>query len=188
MDMQDIYKEWRSYENENILLRPVKAEDAKMLLQVYSDKEARKLFNCDNFEEPCYFDTMEEMQNEIQFYLDAYKNGWFIRWSIEEKRTKEVVGTIELCKRAASDDFDGMGILRMDIRSDYERAEYMTLLIELILQFGYDDLDVDCIATKALGEAKERTAALEQTGFKKTEDTLVGNKGEVYKGYWTRRK
>lgn len=32
-----------------------------------------------------------------------------------------VIGTVELCLRVSEDEFNNMGILRVDVRSDYEK-------------------------------------------------------------------
>ena len=193
--MKDIYEEWRSYENEEILLRPVQREDAKSLLKVYSDEKARQFFNCDNFETPCYFDTLEQMQAELEFYLDSYKNRWFVRWSIVEKKSTEVVGTIELFQRIARDEktgerrdaFDGRGILRMDIRSDWENTDFIKSLFSLVLQRGYRDFGVQVIATKIPPQAVARAKAAQECGFEKSDETIGANLGgQQYGDYWIR--
>lgn len=107
--MNDIYEEWRSYENDRVLLRPVRAEDAADLLKVYADSKSREMFNCDNFETPCFFGTMEQMEREICFYLDSYRQKAFVRWVVVDKAGGETVGTIELFHRKSENNIGGCG-------------------------------------------------------------------------------
>lgn len=190
--MNDIYEEWRSYENDRVLLRPVRAEDAADLLKVYADSKSREMFNCDNFETPCFFGTMEQMEREICFYLDSYRQKAFVRWVVVDKAGGETVGTIELFHRKSEDSYDGAGILRMDIRSDRETEEFLGELLSLVLDHGYGDFHTDRIVTKiperAGDAARERVRALRKVDFLKAEKELVGEKGERFTGYYERRK
>ena len=70
------------------------------------------------------------MKEAIDFWTMSYKNGWFTRLSIIDKKEQTVIGTVELCLRVSEDEFNNMGILRVDVRSDYEKAEilYQTLM------------------------------------------------------------
>ena len=60
------------------------------------------------------------MKEAIDFWHMSYENGWFVRLSIVDKAVESVIGTVELCLRASEDMFNNMGILRVDVRSDYE--------------------------------------------------------------------
>lgn len=40
----------------------------------------------------------------------------------KKRLTSNVIGTVELCLRVSEDEFNNMGILRVDVRSDYEGA------------------------------------------------------------------
>ncbi|MEY8353973.1 GNAT family N-acetyltransferase [Lachnospiraceae bacterium 54-53] len=193
---KSIYEDWRSYENGEFLLRPVQTEDAGELLKVYSDQEARKLFNVDNFPSPCFFDTLEQMRAELKYYHREYENKGFVRWSVTDKKTGEVFGTVENFHRKAMDEVTGKprdafhdtAILRVDIRSDYEREPVLSSLILLILETAYEDFECVRIATKAPKAAAERRRALAKAGFTETEDPLIGHKGQKYGDYFIRER
>lgn len=191
-----IYEDWRSYENQEFLLRPVRLIDAEELLEVYSDKEAQKRFNIDNFSHPCFFDTMEQMQNELEYYQKAYQEREFVRWSIVDKETGGIIGTVENFHREAIDQstgeprdaFHDVALLRLDIRSDYEKEPVFLSLIHLILESAYDDFECNCIATKAPQIAEERRRALVEAGFKASDAILVGHGGQNYGDYFIRKR
>ena len=58
---------------------------------------------------------------------------WFVRWSVTEKAVSKKIGTIELFHRKAGDAFNEAGVLRIDVRSDYERSEVLLELFALIM-------------------------------------------------------
>ena len=72
---------------------------------------------------------MEKMKEVLGFWDFSYKNRWFARLSIIDKEVSTVIGTIELCLRESEDAFNHMGILRLDVRSDYEKED---MLLELV--------------------------------------------------------
>lgn len=189
--MKDIYDEYRSYENDVVRLKPVEVADANELLQMFRDEASRKFFNIDNFPVPCFYDTLERVQEEMEFYLTAYRGRFFVRWSVVDLRTNTVVGTIENFNRQAlledgspRDYFHGKGLLRVDLKSSHENREFIGKLLDVILAHGFEDFHCEEIATKAIPEATERIAALLAAGFHKAEETILGFKGEHFGDYF----
>jgi hypothetical protein len=61
-----------------------------------------------------------------------------------------VVGTTELFHREAQDFYTHCGLLRLDLRSDYKKADFITETLGLILPMTYELFHCDMIATKAV--------------------------------------
>lgn len=80
----------------------------------------------------------------------------------------------------AADCFTDCGLLRLDIRSDYERAGEITKILGMIIEPAYTLFHCDKIAAKAIAAAAERIRALEQLGFKYTDEKLIGHDGTKY--------
>lgn len=187
--MQNVYEKCPVLENESFRLRLVQEQDAKELLKVYSDEMAVPFFNSDN----CYgadfhFTRMEEMEGTIRAWLSEYEGRGFVRWSVIDKASEEVVGTIELFHRDAEDFFTSCGVLRLDLRSDYEEKETIAQILMLITEPAYEMFECSMIATKAIPAAKERRRALEETGYCTTEEKVIGHDGTEYGDYWICRK
>ena len=72
------------------------------------------------------------MAEAIRFWHMAYENGWFDRLSIVDKSILSVIGTVELCVRVSEDEFNNMGIFRVDVRSDYEQEESLYDIFSLV--------------------------------------------------------
>lgn len=169
------YEKCPVFEGERFKLRLVEKNDAKDLLQVYSDKQAVYLFNGDNCDgDDFHYTTLERMQKAVDFWVWSYENKWFVRWAIVDKTENKVVGTIELFNRQAQDYFNNCGLLRLDLGSAYEKEAYIKEILGLIVQPTYTLFVCDKVVTKAKPIAKERIKALEALGFKLSKEVLIG--------------
>jgi hypothetical protein len=159
-----------SIEGENYLVRKLEVRDTSDLLSVYSDEKSVPLFNSDNCNgDDFHYTSLERMQHAVEFWLWSYTNKYFVRFSIIDKRIQKVIRTIELFHRDSKDYFNRCGLLRLDLKSDY------------------DLFDCDMVATKIPTFAGERKAAAVQNGFFATDKALVGgDDGKVYTNYYVR--
>lgn len=181
----NIYETCPTLENGKFLLRLVEKDDCDDLLMVYSDKNALPFFNSDNCDgDNFYYATRERMEEALDFWNLSYKNGWFARLSIVDKTVSKVIGTIELCLRVSEDEFHNMGILRVDVRSDYEKEEVLYDIVALIMPHLAEMLGCDGIITKVPIYAVERRKAFQRAGFVKSDHFLIGKTGYAYDGYW----
>ena len=181
--MENIYKHAVQFENQRFLLRFMSKEDADDLLAVYSDKNALPFFNSDNCHgDNFYYPTRERMAQAIDFWMFSYENGWFVRWSVVDKTIGKAVGTVELFTRSSDDGLSG-AVLRLDLRSDYEKRGIIENLLTLLLP-RVPEYFTSPVITKAPIYAVERIAALQALGFVPSDHLLVGEDGYAYNGYW----
>lgn len=184
----NIYQNCPTLANDKFLLRLVENTDRDDLLKVYSDKNALPFFNSDNCDgDNFYYATKQRMAEAMKFWELSYKNGWFARLAIIDKAVAEVIGTIELCLRVSDDEFNNTGILRVDVRSDYENCDALSCIISLITPYISEMMGCVGIITKAPIYAIERIKAISKVGFTKSEHLLVGKTGYKYDGYWVMR-
>ena len=182
----NIYKSCPVLESEKYIIRLFKDEDCDDLLKVYSDRNALPFFNSDNCDgDNFYYSTKERMAEAIDFWHMSYENGWFVRLSIVDKITASIIGTVELCLRVSNDEFNNMGILRVDVRSDYEEEKVLYDIFALVTPKLEDMLGCKGVLTKAPIYAVERMKAIQKVGFTKSEHMLIGKNGYAYDGYWT---
>ena len=156
--MTNPYKHCPIYETTDFILRRVEEEDANDLLLCYSDPKSQELFNIDGFPHECKFLTKEEMLNYIKFWLMEYEQDRYVRFSIVDKAISKAIGTIEM--------FGGdVGILRVDLASEYEKQSILDELLSVCINNFYDLFNTNCIATKAINKATERITSLKAVGF-----------------------
>jgi len=183
--MEDVYESCPVIEGLRYLLRQVSPDDCSDLLQVYSDPKAAAFFNSDNChgDNFCYT-TLPRMQQAIDYWLWEYRRSGFVRWSIIDKCSGEAVGTVELFRRNAADYFTDCGLLRLDLRSDYEKYSEIRQILALIVPPAFSLFDCERIATKATPQAQERIAALLNMQFLASKETLIGHDGTTYGHYY----
>lgn len=183
--MINIYEECPRFENQKYLLRYVIDEDCADLLTVYSDKISVPLFNSDNCGgDDFYYTTLERMKKAIEYWHFEYDRKGFVRWAIIDKSQDVTIGTIELFNRSAKDYFTNCGLLRLDLRSDYETTEDIGDILSLIVPHTYDLFECDKVATKANSTALQRIDALVKYGFRCTDEKLIGHDGAKYDAYY----
>ena len=183
--MTDVYSNCPVFEDDKYMLRFVEEQDADDLLEVYSDKNALPFFNSDNCDgDNFYYPTKEKMLDAIKFWLSSYETRWFVRFAIIDKDASKAIGTVELFHRDSDDDFNGDGVLRLDVGSAYEKESVLFNILSLIVPPAFELFDCNEIITKVPNYAVERIQAVQKFGFTVSEHFLIGtHDGYAYKGY-----
>lgn len=181
----DVYEVCPVLQSEHFTLRLVERDDAPGLLKVYSDERAVRLCNSDN----CHYgtfrlDTLEDTLKCIDAWRNEYGLRYFVRWTI--LAAGEAIGTVELFHREAADAFNHHGLLRLDIRPDYETVPHLCELLELLHRHAYALFDCPILATKAPAFAAARIEALTKCGYIRSASCLIGHDGTEYGDYWVR--
>lgn len=168
------YEKCPIYETESFILRLVEESDVDGLLECYSDLSAVKFMNSDRCTSDFHYTTIDEMKNCIQFWLKEYKNKGYVRFSVIDKQTQKAVGSIEI--------FGGskFGVLRIDLKSNYEKQSYITEILKISNIYFYDAFSVNHVISKAIPEATKRISALIENGFLKLEDNTILPYGDYY--------
>lgn len=182
----DVYEKIPVMESEKFLLREIEDGDAEDLLKVYSDKDAVPLFNSDNCVNGFYYISVEEMKDTIAFWKREYQSRYYVRWAIIDKNANCAIGTIELFNRKAKDYFNNCGLLRLDLRSDYEKQDIIEDILGIVIPETKEMFVCKMIATKAIPIAEERIKALEQKGFYLSGEAVIGHDGTKYNSYYVR--
>lgn len=185
----DIYKNCPTFENGRYLMRLTELSDADDLLEVYSDPDAVPFFNSDNCHgDDFYYTTRERMVQALEFWRQAYDNGWFVRFSVIDKAVGKAIGSVEEFKRDAADAFTDCGLLRLDLKSDHEKRDEIVDILSLIATKSFKLFGCSIVATKAGPAATERIAALTELGFVRSDSKLIGHDGTEYADYFVLNK
>ncbi|WP_243143547.1 hypothetical protein [Pseudobutyrivibrio xylanivorans] len=83
------------------------------------------------------------------------------------------------------DDFNHVGVLRLDVRSDHEKAETINELLSIIISPAFDLFECTEIISKVPVYGIERMDAFLKFGFEKSESMIEGTMNHyLYKDYW----
>lgn len=175
-------------QNARWCLRLVDVSDAEALLKVYSDEKAVPIFNSDNCLDDFHYPSLQRMQEAIRFWLESYAREDFVRWTIFDRTSGEAIGTAELFHRVSKDYYKDCGLLRLDLRSDYETESHVANLLELIVPPAYEWFSCSRVATKIPPFAEERRKAAAVCGFVPGPEKLIGHAGCAYGDYYVRLK
>ena len=154
----DPYVECPTATTKSFIIRLISEYDSEAIYQCYHDKAAVELMNDDNCDFGFYVDTKEQMADTIGYWIDFYQKRYFIRFTIVDGTTEKAVGTME--------GFGGeIGVLRVDIASAYERANYLSEIYTFAKDNFYDFFGNKYLVTKAIPKASERRMALDENGW-----------------------
>lgn len=180
----DIYEVCPQLSSANFLLRQTCIDDCDDLLKVYSDPAAWPIFNSDNCTGDFHITKQEDMENCIHFWLYEYSQRYYVRWSIIDKTTNSAIGTIELFNRTAQDFYNNVGLLRLDLRSDYETVKSILEIMSILVPCSFELFSCNRIVTKIPPCAQVRISALSDFGFRYSPELLYGYNGTAYGDYY----
>lgn len=185
----NVYERCPEITSDRFLLRLVAERDCGELLKVYSDPAAVPLFNSDNCNgDDFHYTAPERMEQAIRFWIWSYEHGYFVRWSIVDREENSVVGTVELCFQNTEDPDNIRGVLRIDLRSDYENQAVTADILSLMVTPCLEWFGCRTLITKAKSIARARIKALTEMGFVPMSEPLIGHDGTEYGDYYEKRK
>ncbi|MGN0778764.1 MAG: GNAT family N-acetyltransferase [Aristaeellaceae bacterium] len=183
--MPDVYAHCPTLTSPTLTLRPVTMADAAALMSVYGDETRLPFFNSDNCHgDHFHYPTLARMQQAVQFWLDSYAQGYFVRWAMVAAGGP--IGTVECFHRVAEDAYGGCALLRIDLRGDMETPDINGACLDLLLPCLKELFHADRVAIKAPPVAQARREALRMRGFLPGDAPLIGHDGTRYGDYWVR--
>lgn len=176
------------YETEKLIFTKIKLEDAIDLFEVYSDLVTRHHMNNDNCGGEWQCNTIEIIEQGIKSWEQEYLDKFYIRWTVTLKSINKAIGTIELAPVPnISRFFDGncnTGILRVDIKSNFETEDIFTEIYSMVKNQMFSDFQIKKIITKCNVEEEQRVFGLKRCKFQKLEDYKI----IPYKNYYITKR
>ncbi|MGE5675941.1 MAG: GNAT family N-acetyltransferase [Mycobacterium leprae] len=174
---KDPFDECPVYETEHLRFTKVRLDDAEDLLACYSDPVTKGQMNNDNCSGDWQISTLDIMKQGIRAWELEFERRFFIRWSVYHKPTGRVIGTIEIAPVPNTTRFlDGTcetGILRIDIISHLAVEPLIAEILQMTTDRFYADFGIKNIIIKATQADKERTLALDHSGFQRLPDGFI---------------
>lgn len=162
----DVFTVCPEYETEHFKIRKLEAGDVEGLFPCYSDPEAARYFNGDCCGDDFYYTDKEKFRECVEYWLSRYGARDFVRWSVLDKENGFLIGTIEVCPSLKyAVDGRKMGILRIDLKSEYERWPVLKELMDVLIHHIYEDFEVASIIMKIQKDAGERQKLIKKYQF-----------------------
>ena len=141
------------YETEHFKYKLVNDDDVEDLFICYSDPVTLSHMNNDNCNGEFRCASVDIMKDAIQRWQKDYKRRTFLRWSIKNKDSGKVIGTIEIAPLPWGKWFFGketpIGILRIDLLSTFEQESTFSEIIGLMSTELARDFEVNQVIMKA---------------------------------------
>lgn len=160
--LRDIFDKELVLESDRLRLRPVRAEDADDIFEIFSDKEVMK-----------YYDILPlgDRNEAVELcgrFIKHFEDRSMMRWSIVEKESGRVIGT---CGFFCFCDDDSKAELGYELRRELWGKGYMPEAISLIMRFIYENTDINRIESFVEIPNTASQKLLKKLGFRK-EGTL----------------
>jgi ribosomal-protein-alanine N-acetyltransferase len=159
-DPGDAFQQFPFLETQNLLLRAIRAEDAEDLYTIFADKEVMRHYDLYPFETP------EEADDLIEFFAESFELEKGIRWGITRKGEQKILGT---CGYVVLRRYRGE--IGYELAQAYWRQGIMSEALPAIINFGFQQLDLNRIEALVMQENAASAGLLTKLGF--TEEGIL---------------
>ncbi|SET54101.1 ribosomal-protein-alanine N-acetyltransferase [Oceanobacillus limi] len=145
-------------ETKNYRLRAMTLEDVEDMYVFMKDRETMKYIT------PNPVESVQDLRRNMEGYLEKFKQGKEIPWVIIHKASGELIGQFRLHKLNKWHKKAEMGVV---IRKDFQNQGVMTEVIEKVLEFSFNALDLNRIVGDIFAGNQGSRRLLEKYGFTK---------------------
>ena len=143
-------------ETDRLRLREITYEDAADLFRCFSNHHVTQHYGIDTFT------TIEQAEKLIASFSKSFKEKRGIRWGIERKEAKGLIGTIGFNAWSPNHKRAEVGY---ELHPDYWRKGYTKEAINEILSYGFDEMKLNRIGAIVFVENVASNQLLTTMGF-----------------------
>lgn len=145
-------------ETDRLLLREIIEEDSQKIFDCFSNENVTRFYGQDSFT------SIEQAKQLIDLYANQYLEKRGIRWGIELKETKEIIGTIGFHTWSTKHKRAEIGY---ELQPAYWRNGYATEAVTKILSYGFNELGLTRVGAVVFIENDASNRLLTKLGFQK---------------------
>lgn len=145
-------------ETERLNLREITKEDAEGIFACFSNEAVTRYYGEETLQK------IEQAEKFVDFFSKNYKAKRGIRWGIEIKGTKGIIGTIGFNAWSPKHKRAEIGY---EIHPDFWRRGYISEALSKVLSFGFEEWDLKRIGAVVFMENEASSILLTKLGFKK---------------------
>jgi len=156
MNTEKHFQEFPVLTTKRLVLRPMKIDDAKDLLNYYSDDEVTRFMNFNSIEKE------EKAKEIIENNQERYEKSEMIPWAITLKGEERLIGTCYLSDFSMG----AIGTIGYDLSKRYWNVGIMTEALKAVITFGLYQLGLHRIQSFIHPENIASIELLEKLDFK----------------------
>lgn len=145
-------------ETERLILREVTLKDAEDMLTYLSDPDVVKHMGLEPYQ------TVEDVQSEIQWYQSIVKEGSGVRWGITLRNSGKVIGSCGFLNRASKHFRAEVGF---ELSKQYWGKGIASEALEAVVKFGFKHMELERIEALIEPGNTSSQKLVEKTGFVK---------------------
>jgi ribosomal-protein-alanine N-acetyltransferase len=158
MSMKYAFETFPQIETKNLLLRQLYPTDANELFKILGDDKVTEYYDDDTFT------NIEQANKQINAWENGYKNRGCIRWGITQKDEGKVIGT---CGYYGFHFWNKRASFGYELGSDYWRQGIMTQAIRAMINFGFDEMELNRVQALVMPKNVASIRMLEKLGFER---------------------
>ena len=163
-------------ETERLILREITRDDAEVIFACFSNDYVTRFYGQDPIK------NIDQARDFVDFFAENFKEKKGMRWGIETKREKELIGTIGFNAWSPKHKRAEIGY---ELHPDHWRKGYMNEAVSKILSYGSETLGLTRIGAVVFLENEASNNLLTKIGFQK--EGILRNymyqNGKVYDTY-----
>ncbi len=145
-------------ETERLLLREITKDDAEGIFACFSNENVTRFYGQDTLV------NMEQAEQFVEFFSESYAKKRGIRWGIERKGTKGLIGTIGFNAWSPKHKRAEIGY---EINPEQWRKGYTSEAISKIVSYGFESMGLARIGAIVFIENEASNNLLTKMGFQK---------------------
>lgn len=145
-------------ETERLLLKEITEEDAEGIFACFSNDHVTRYYGQDTLE------NIEQAEKFVEFFSKNYTEKKGIRWGIEIKGSKGIIGTIGFNVWSVKHKRAEIGY---EIHPDQWRKGYTFEAVSRVIEYGFSEMGLTRIGAVVFIENEASNQLLSKVGFQK---------------------
>ncbi|KOO51091.1 GNAT family N-acetyltransferase [Viridibacillus arvi] len=145
-------------ETERLLLREITTDDAEDIFAYFSNDNVTRYYGQDTFKD------IQQAEKVVELFSKNYAEKRGIRWGIQRKGIKGIIGTIGFHAWSPNHKRAEIGY---EIHPDHWRNGYALEAVSTILSYGFDDMELTRIGAIVFVDNAASSKLLTKVGFQK---------------------
>ncbi|MDW0118350.1 GNAT family protein [Sporosarcina thermotolerans] len=145
-------------ETDRLILRELTNEDAEGIFACFSNDDVTRFYGQETLK------SIEEAKKIVDFFSKSYIEKRGIRWGIERKETKGIIGTIGFNNWLSKHKRAEIGY---EIHPHQWRKGYTSEAVSEVLSYGFDAMGLTRIGAVVFIENEASNKLLKKVGFQK---------------------